>query len=98
MLRIGTKTESAVGKESGNKSAAAHHRRIEGGKNMRNEVRAGKSPPDVQPTSGPIISVGKEDALGMIGFCESNHDGQLSVQKSDEPAKPVEYDLMLMAV
>jgi hypothetical protein len=65
---------------------------------MRNEVRAGKSPPAVQPTNGPTISVGKEDALGMIGFCESNHDGQLTVNKGDERAEPVEYELMSMAV
>ncbi len=65
---------------------------------MRNEMRAGNSPPAVQPGNGPIISVGKEDALAMIGFCESNHDAQLDAKKGEEPADLVDYELMSIAV
>lgn len=65
---------------------------------MRSEIRAGNSPPALQSTNGPTISVGKEDALGMIGFCEGNHDGKLDVKKGEEPAEPVEYEPMSIAV
>jgi hypothetical protein len=65
---------------------------------MRNEVRAGNSPPALQPTNGSIISVGKDDALGMIGFCESNHDEQLDAKRGEEPADLVDYEMMSIAV
>jgi hypothetical protein len=64
---------------------------------MRNEVRAGKSPPAVQPTNRTIISVGKEDALGMIGFCEPN-ERQEHVTRGEQPAEHAEHELLSIAV
>jgi len=98
MSRIGIRTESAVAKETPIMRAPLLTIDSLRGEIMRNEVRAGNSPPAVQPTNGPIISVGREDALGMIGFCENNHDGQLCVKKGDEPAARIDYELMSIAV